>query len=53
MEFSELARLATGHVEARIVQAAVKLEIFDAIGNDTFEAGTVAKSLNIEPVPLN
>ena len=49
MEFSDLARLATGHVEARIVQAAVELGIFDAIGNDAFEAGTVANSLNLEP----
>ena len=49
MEFSDLARLASGHVEARIVQAAVELEIFDAIGNDALEAGTVGKSLNLEP----
>jgi DNA-binding IclR family transcriptional regulator len=49
MEFSDLARLASGHVEARIVQAAVELEIFDAMGNDAFDSGTVAKSLNLEP----
>ncbi len=48
MEFSDLARLASGHVEARIVQATVELEIFDAIGNDAFDSGTVAKSLNLE-----
>jgi SAM-dependent methyltransferase len=48
MEFSDLARLASGHVEARIIQAAVQLGIFDAIGNDALEAGTVAKSLNLE-----
>ena len=49
MEFSDLARLASGHVEARIVQAAVELEIFDAMGNDAFDSGTVATSLNLEP----
>jgi SAM-dependent methyltransferase len=49
MEFSDLARLASGHVEARIVQAAVELEIFDVIGNDTFDSAAVAKSLNLEP----
>jgi SAM-dependent methyltransferase len=49
MEFSDLARLASGHAEARIVQAAVELQIFDAIGNDAFDSGTVAKSLNLEP----
>ena len=49
MEFSDLARLASGHVEARIVQAAVELDIFDVIGNDTFDSAAVAKSLNLEP----
>ena len=49
MEFSDLARLAGGHVEARIVQAAVELGIFDALANDALEAETVAKSLDLEP----
>lgn len=49
MEFSDLARLASGHVEARIVQAAVELGIFDALANDALEAETVAKSLDLEP----
>jgi len=49
MEFSDLARLASGHVEARIVQAAVELKIFDAIGNNASDTGTVATSLNLEP----
>ena len=49
MEFSDLARLASGHVEAPVVQAAVELGIFDALGNDAFDSGTLAKSLNLEP----
>jgi hypothetical protein len=32
MEFSGLTRLASAHVEARIVQTAVELGVFDAIG---------------------
>ena len=49
MKFSDLPRLASGHLEARIIQAAVELEIFDALGNDALDAGTVAKALNLEP----
>ena len=49
MEFSDLANLAGGHVGARIVQSAVELGIFDAIGNDALEAAAVAKLLELEP----
>jgi hypothetical protein len=49
MDFSDLAKLASGHAEARIIQAAVELEIFDTIGTDALEAGILAKSLDLEP----
>ncbi|HZA54970.1 MAG TPA: methyltransferase [Candidatus Udaeobacter sp.] len=48
MEFSELTRLASGHVEARIVQVAVELGVFDAIGNRVMDAGSIASSLGTE-----
>ena len=42
-------KLASGHVEARIVQAALELEIFEAIGTHSLEAASVADSLDLEP----
>ena len=49
MEFSELGRLASGHVEARIIQAAVQLGIFDQIGSAATESRSLAGSLHLEP----
>ena len=49
MEFSELTRLASGHVEARIVQAAVQLGIFDALGSDSNYSRTLATELDLDP----
>jgi len=45
MDFSDLARLASGHVEARMVQVAVQLGLFDCIGDRTLDAKQVAVSL--------
>ena len=42
-------KLASGHVEARIAQAAVELEIFEAIGTQALAAASVASSLDLEP----
>ncbi len=49
MEFTELARLASGHVEARIIQAAVQLGIFEAIGDASLDAQGTAASLGLDP----
>jgi SAM-dependent methyltransferase len=49
MEFSELSRLASGHVDARIVQAAVELAIFDALSGDAKNFQTVAAALSLDP----
>ena len=49
MNYSDLMKLAGGHVEARIVQAAVELEVFEAIGTHALEAASVAKLLDLEP----
>ena len=49
MEYSDLMKLASGHVEARIVQAAVELGIFESIGSQALEAASVANSLDLEP----
>jgi SAM-dependent methyltransferase len=49
MEFSELGRLASGHVEARIIQTAVQLSIFDTIGDGCKSSHAVAAALRLEP----
>src|SRR5713226_5086783 len=49
MEFSDLGRLASGHVEARIIQAAVQLGIFDQIGSAATDSRSLAASLHLEP----
>jgi hypothetical protein len=49
VDYSDLMRLASGHVEARIVQAALELEIFENIGSQAVEAASVANSLDLEP----
>src|SRR3989304_1374926 len=48
MEFSDLARLASGHVEARMIQASVQLGLFDCIGDQTLDAAQVAGALRTE-----
>jgi hypothetical protein len=45
MEFSDLTRLASGHVEARIVQVAVEFGVFDCIADRSLDATAVATSL--------
>jgi len=49
MDFSELSRLASGHVEARIIQCAVRLGIFDALSERAQDSRTVATTLRVEP----
>lgn len=49
MNFSRLMGLATGHVEARIVQTAVELAIFDALEDSGLSSETVAHRLKLEP----
>jgi SAM-dependent methyltransferase len=48
-QFSALAKLASGHAEARIIQTAVQLGIFDAIEDRAIDAATIAANLNLEP----
>jgi hypothetical protein len=48
MDFSELSRLASGHVEARIVHAAVQLGLFDALRDGPLEPVHVASALGTE-----
>lgn len=48
MNFSELMSLASGHVEARIVQTAVELRIFDALGAEPKSAEATAQALQLE-----
>jgi hypothetical protein len=47
MSFSELMALATGHVEARIVQCALELGIFDALEAAPLGAEPVADALKL------
>jgi hypothetical protein len=49
MDYSDLMKLASGHVEARIVQVALELEIFETIGTHALEPGSVANWLDLEP----
>jgi SAM-dependent methyltransferase len=48
MDFSKLAGLASGYAEARAIQAAVELEIFDALDRAR-DAGEVARTINSDP----
>jgi hypothetical protein len=49
MNFSRLMGLATGHVEARTVQTAVELAIFDALEGSALNSEAVAHGLKLEP----
>jgi hypothetical protein len=49
MEFMDLMRLAGGHVEARIVQTAVQLAIFDELKDSALAAADIAHRLMLEP----
>jgi len=49
MDFTELMRLAGGHVEARLVQTAVELTIFDALEHSAATAEALANRLKLEP----
>jgi len=49
MDFTELMRLASGHLEARLIQAAVELAIFDGLENSAGTAEAVANRLKLEP----
>jgi hypothetical protein len=49
MDFSDLTSLANGHVEARVIQAAVQLGMFDCIGDRGLATGQIAARLNTDP----
>jgi len=49
MNFSQLMSLASGHTEARIVQTAVELKIFDALNRTAKPAAALARALNLDP----
>jgi hypothetical protein len=49
MDFSDLSRLASAHVEARIVQVAVSLGLFDCLEKESKNAGAIASSLQCNP----
>lgn len=49
MDFTTLMRLAAGHVEARLVQTAVELAIFDRLEHSALTAREVAGALDLDP----
>jgi hypothetical protein len=49
MNFFQLMGLATGHVEARIVQTAIELAIFDVLEDSALNSEAVAHRLKLEP----
>jgi len=48
MNFAELTRLAGGHAEARAIQAAVELGVFEALGQSR-DAASVARAVKADP----
>ena len=48
MNFSQLMNLAAGHVEARIVQTAAELRIFDVLDSEPLGAEAVAARLVLD-----
>ena len=48
MDFSRLMNFATGHVEARIIQTALELRIFEALESGGQSAASIAEQLNLE-----
>lgn len=48
MDFSDLAQLSSGHVEARIVQVAVSLGLFDALKDRSQDVLAVAASIQTD-----
>jgi O-methyltransferase domain/Dimerisation domain len=49
MDFSQLMRLAAGHVEARIVQTAIELAVFDALEDTGLTSEALAHRLKLDP----
>lgn len=49
MDFSELAQLAGGYLEARVIQTAVSLGVFDALKERDHEARGVAQAVGADP----
>jgi hypothetical protein len=48
MEFSELMRLASGHAEARIIQVAVEIGVFETLADRQMPAPNVAETLGAD-----
>jgi hypothetical protein len=48
MDFSQLAGLASGYAEARAIQAAIELELFNALDRAR-DAGDVARTIKTDP----
>jgi hypothetical protein len=49
MDFTELSRLASSHAEARILQVAVSLNLFDLLQDRGLDAPTIAAGLKTDP----
>ncbi|MER3445559.1 MAG: hypothetical protein C4291_01395 [Candidatus Dadabacteria bacterium] len=45
MDFSELSKIANGFTQSRIIQVAVKLGVFDVIGNKGSSSNAIARTL--------
>jgi SAM-dependent methyltransferase len=49
MDFSAIAAMAAGHAEARAIQTAVRLGLFDALASGARDADTLAREIGCEP----
>ena len=48
MNFSDLTRMVSGHVEARIVQAAIELNLFDCLAEGPLNGAHIAAQLGLD-----
>jgi len=48
MDYSLLARVASGHAEARIIQVAVSMKIFDALKDRSLSVASLASTLSAD-----
>ncbi len=49
MDFSKIAAMAAGHAEARAIQTAVRLGLFDALASEACDAVALARVIRCEP----
>ncbi|HYA36422.1 MAG TPA: methyltransferase [Candidatus Binataceae bacterium] len=49
MDFSEIVAIASGHAEARAIQVALKLGVFEALAKSSLDEDELARAIGAEP----